>query len=420
MEKIVPFFVNSNICFEEADICGHEKFMSCVAGNTGNSYITYSLIKELLGTFVRVRNIQSIYTYDFNFSGRDIDIINNECTHVILVLQDQIRIKESYGLQLPYDNIILFLKQIKKPIVVAGLGANSFNGYDSEFHKKLPTELVSFLCNISALTKTIGVRGEYTADVLSKIGIDNVRVIGCPSYYERGPDRKIILKKWDNISNIACSSGVSRKIFNSEMVEVYLQDESERDFIATIAFGAEGKYDWKAIRKLKLQKFKVFSSIDNWKKELAKNDLFIGMRVHGAILAINSGVPAVVMNGDSRAREICSFFNMPYRPDLARCKDIRKLYDACSCSYEEMNLCYKKRFCSYLEFLHDNGLDYHSEVNSALYRQPQLRLYSSSLKYTNDSFRMSVARLPYVMRDAFDFAVRWSKGLRGYITKKQK
>ena len=31
------------------DISTYEKFMLSIAGNTGNSYITYALIKELFG-----------------------------------------------------------------------------------------------------------------------------------------------------------------------------------------------------------------------------------------------------------------------------------------------------------------------------------------------------------------------------------
>ena len=45
--QIKPFFINSNICLKQDDISSFEKFMTSIAGNTGNSYITYALIKEL-------------------------------------------------------------------------------------------------------------------------------------------------------------------------------------------------------------------------------------------------------------------------------------------------------------------------------------------------------------------------------------
>ncbi len=43
---VTPFFINSNIVTSEKEVCSYDEFMDAVAGNTGNSYITYSLIKE--------------------------------------------------------------------------------------------------------------------------------------------------------------------------------------------------------------------------------------------------------------------------------------------------------------------------------------------------------------------------------------
>ena len=143
--KIKPFFINSNICLEQADISSYERFMSSIAGNTGNSYITYALIKELFGGLVPVRHIQNIYEYNFEKAEDDINYINTQATHVFLILQDQIRIAESYGLKLPYKKIMNFISRCNKPVIIAGLGANSFNGFDAQFHKKLDPELIDFL-----------------------------------------------------------------------------------------------------------------------------------------------------------------------------------------------------------------------------------------------------------------------------------
>ena len=42
-----PFVINSNIVTSQADVQTFEAFMNAIACNTGNSYITYSLLKEL-------------------------------------------------------------------------------------------------------------------------------------------------------------------------------------------------------------------------------------------------------------------------------------------------------------------------------------------------------------------------------------
>lgn len=111
MTKIKPFFINSNIWLKEFEYHSVEDILTPIAGNTGNSYITYAIIKTLTGGLIDINHIQNIYTYDFSNQDKDIDIINNECTHVFLILQDQIRISESYGQKLPYEKIINFYKK---------------------------------------------------------------------------------------------------------------------------------------------------------------------------------------------------------------------------------------------------------------------------------------------------------------------
>ena len=124
---MTPFIINSNICLSTLDICNAKSIYKSVAGNIGNSYITWSLLKIIFGGLIPFRGIQNIYDYNFEKSTSDIEYINNEATHVFFILQDQIRINESYGLKLPYDNIISFINKINKPIIIFGLGSNSFD-----------------------------------------------------------------------------------------------------------------------------------------------------------------------------------------------------------------------------------------------------------------------------------------------------
>ena len=63
---MTPFFINSNICVSKADVTDLSTFMRSVCGNTGNSYITYALVKEICPTIQKLNHIQNIYTYDFS------------------------------------------------------------------------------------------------------------------------------------------------------------------------------------------------------------------------------------------------------------------------------------------------------------------------------------------------------------------
>lgn len=356
MEKFFkPFVINSNICTQESDVLTYDSFMDAVACNTGNSYITWSLLKELGCTVRSIEgyHIKNVYSYDYAKADNDLALANNECSHVILVLQDQIRISESYNYRLPFSDLKSFISKIKKPILIAGLGANSFNGYDRDFYTKLDAELVDFLMFLSANCVEIGVRGEFTQDVLNKLGIKNTCVIGCPSYYERGMGREIIKPQYNKSLRIGTSIGV--KVYGRG--HVYLQDKQEERIIKMICFGEKSRYNLKELRLLKAGKYRIFSSIRDWQRDLKNNvDFYIGGRVHGSMVAMNCNIPTVVMNGDSRSREMCEYMNIPYHPELYGCGNVEKILSVCD--YDKMNTEYNSKLVKFISFLKRNGFEY--------------------------------------------------------------
>lgn len=353
-----PFVINSNIVTSQADVETFEAFMNATARNIGNSYITYSLLKEL-GlplSALEGHEIKSVYTYNFaHDSQKDIDTINNECTHILLMLQDQIRIQESYGFRLPFKQLTDFLKQTKCPIIIAGLGANSFDGYKSDFYTMLDEEQVTFWRYISTRCAVIGLRGSFTEEVLHNIGVDNTQVIGCPTYYERGANRKIEKRKWHDNMKLSCSSGFSTKLTNAV---VYLQDMQEEERIRQIAYHADGIVKPTLYDAIINKRFRIFSSMSSWRNDLADKDFFWGYRMHGAMVALNSEVPVVVLNHDSRSREMCEFMNIPYYPGyiIDSMEDVEKLYQMCD--YARMNTEYHGKLSDYEAFLNKNGLSY--------------------------------------------------------------
>ena len=369
------FFINSNISFENK-LHDYKTYLESISGNTGNSYITYALIKKIYGKLVKVPHIQCIYTYDFNKNAdKDIDYINNNCSHVFLILQDQIRITESYSLKLPYDKIISFLKKIRKPIIIAGLGANSFNGFYSDFFKDLPKELVTFLKELSCLVENLGVRGYFTQETLNNLGITNVDVIGCPSFYEMGRDRIIKKKELVSLNKVFLTSDIIIKKlrFNYRC----MQDWQEEKYISYIL---ENKilqnFNFSECINLYNKKLKIFSSIYEWKKFISNFDFAIGGRLHGSIISINAGVPALCCNGDSRAREMCQYLKIPYETEIRKKTNIFDLYE--NIDIDSMNKSYPLLYDKYDEFL-KRAMNINKFEHSDLpeFIQPQFELYKN-------------------------------------------
>ena len=85
-----------------------------------------------------------------------------------------------------YEKYIDFFNKIDNQITFCGLGAQSTKTLNT------PQKLVNalhpiqkkFFKRMSEKATSIGVRGEFTAECLSLLGIHNVRVIGCPSFYK--------------------------------------------------------------------------------------------------------------------------------------------------------------------------------------------------------------------------------------------
>ena len=385
-----PFVINSNIVTSQADVQTFEAFMNAIACNTGNSYITYSLLKELGVPLNELKGheIKNVYTYNFEHDApKDIDVINNECTHILLMLQDQIRIHESYGYRLPFQQLTNFLTQTKCPVIVAGLGANSFDGYRPDFHMLLDEEQVAFWRYLSTRCTVIGLRGSFTEEVLHNIEVDNTEVIGCPTYYERGVIRKIEKRKWYNNMRLACSSGFSTKLTNAI---IYLQDMQEEERIRQIAYHSNGIVNPDLYDDIINKRFRIFSSMSSWRNDLADKDFFWGYRMHGAMVALNSEVPVAVLNGDSRSREMCEFMNIPYHPNfpINSMEDVEQLYQLCD--YSRMNAEYPSKLSRYEAFLNKNGLKYAPiqdsihDIDLGLYTNLQVRTVNKFEKLIYD------------------------------------
>ena len=374
--KFTPFFINSNLITLEEYLASYDSLMGAVAGNTGNSYITWSLLKELgVSELGDEFHIQSIYDFDFAKADKVADFVNGRCSHVFLILQDQIRIAESYGYRLPYDGIKNLLEKIQKPVVVAGLGANSFTGFDSEFYKQLSPELVDFLHYLSGRCVELGVRGNYTAEVLGQLGVKNAVPIGCPSYFETGKDRVIKKKAALTSDKIFFTSNYPSPL-NTLAYQV-CQDHQEEEIIRAIAFKASSDFFknnlW--LEKYLGKRFMFFSDISKWKTFASEFDFSLGYRVHGCSLSLNSGCLSVCCNGDSRAREMCELLKIPYMPELNPEANLAELYDSIDVS--QLNGTYATLYENFSSFLERNcGMKPAEETNAVISHRGGVSLYS--------------------------------------------
>ncbi|MDD7416106.1 MAG: polysaccharide pyruvyl transferase family protein [Spirochaetales bacterium] len=353
MLSFTPFFINSNLITNKSSLIDYDTFFNAVAGNTGNSYITWALLKELgIGKLEDDFHIQNIYDFDFSYTDKVAEFVNSNCSHVFLILQDQIRINESYGYKLPYNGIKNLLEKINKPVIVAGLGANCFTGFDSNFHKQLPEDLIEFLHYLSHRCNELGVRGNFTAEVLNQLGIKNVTPIGCPSFFETGPNRIIKKKNFITEDRVFFTSNYPSPL-NRTAFQV-CQDHQEKEIVKAIAFDSIENFASNEvfIDKYIKKRYRIFSDIGEWKNFASQFDFSLGYRVHGCILSLNSGIVSVCCNGDSRAKEMCELLKIPHFPALNPESDLVKLYNEIDISV--LNNAYPSLYETFSSFIKRN------------------------------------------------------------------
>jgi hypothetical protein len=225
------------------------------------------------------------------------------------------------------------------PTVVIGLGAQAWIGESSQMTMKTGT--MRFLKAASERTSNIGVRGEFTQDVLSNLGIRNTVVTGCPSRtinrnlkgadiaakletvkgrrdiklgYLYGTFEEGARKAEARLSSIA--QGFDHDIITQTdakiMRAMFDGKEIDRNYLSW--FGSIARPGILAddyIRYLRKRGI-FFSDARTWVDRMAYYDLVIGMRIHGAIAAIMGGTAGVCVAFDSRTLELAQTMGVPY------------------------------------------------------------------------------------------------------------
>lgn len=233
------------------------------------------------------------------------------------------------------------LERIDLPLTMVGLGAQSAD----RIHRPPITAGTERLIRlVASRSASIGVRGYYTAEVLSSLGITNVDVLGCPAFYTTGLTgfASIPLEPFKNVEpdslnacinlsrrvckhsffpdamraaeNLIVQYGISRGspfIAQDEIQEIAasLGDSSCSLNDACNYFCAVPRGD--ILRYFK-ENTHIFCDVYEWSSFVSGFDLVLGTRFHGCLIALLSGVPALLLVHDSRTLEMAELAGIPY------------------------------------------------------------------------------------------------------------
>lgn len=332
--------VNAIILENKKDFSSATSSFESVGGNTGNLLFRESIIKNL-----------GAQPMSFNEYKR----VEKEYSKIPIITTDFIWINENSDFSWMCKRIEELKDTVFVPISV-GVQASSL---ETDF--KLPASAKNALAAIQEKA-IIGVRGEYTADILSKNGIKNIEVIGCPSlFYSGTPELKIrkedmpIKRVCANFRTFYGTLSISEKHFltycanrNYDFIEQTAYDFTEEN-------AADIKY-YNYVSKWIKNKKKIYFNVNQWKNEMAKQQFSMGLRFHGNVVALWNEIPALFFAIDSRTEELASYFNLPYirMEDFDDSKPIEYYYELAD--YEAFNKKYSQVYKRYESFLKKNHL----------------------------------------------------------------
>lgn len=326
--------------------------------NSGNLFIGASLIRHIPAPWAE-RTIGS---------SIDIGALHENCDMIIIPASNFF--KEGPD----FSNAIQFLEKTKLPIITVGLGAQA-NSFNEKIN--ITKENLLFFELLADRCETIGVRGYFTAECMNNIGIKNIDVIGCPSYfYNATPNFKI--KRKNEIDETKVAINFVRKkelshlislaipnntpiIFQNELFELrFDQDQgiSRKELLEHPFFDTYRNLpdDNDVIFDYISKNMQIYFDINLWMNTLKKFDFVVGPRLHGNMIALQSGVPALWIQHDSRTTEISDFLNLPAIrvQDLNNFQSFKELYEIAD--YENFEDTYGALFTNYVSFLEKNGI----------------------------------------------------------------
>ena len=351
--------------------------------NIGDAFVLDSSLKLL--------NYNKIDTLDIReVNLREIDRYNSEYDYCFL------RGSNYINSEMDWENAIPVLERLKIPVIAFGIGAQA--------PSKGKLEVTNITKRVMGLiadhSESVGVRGDYTADVLWDMGVRNTRVIGCPTLFRNNdPYLRIDLPPLDTVRKAAFTLRREVSVTYAQDIDAYLRlhhdtilDMAGRFDLDICAQGeieekkilwgtAEQRAEAEAVLHqekwfrgphdplIQLYHNRLFYSdvVTDWERVMRAKDLALGFRLHGNLMALANGVPSIYFTYDSRTTEFVETYHIPSF-DVFSGKKFR-LEDYWQQSlFERFNRVYRQRYQDMQAFLDENSVDHKMQLHA-----PRLR-----------------------------------------------
>ena len=340
-----------------------------INNNIGNMLFPASICRALMREGVIIDTMDTSRKY----CSEHIRQINESYDCMVLPFANAFR--RSFISQL--DAVTDLVSRVKIPCIVVGIGLQA--DLDKEVDtSQLDEAVIRFMKAILKKSNMVGLRGEITADYLTKLGFQAERdftVIGCPSMYMYGRELpQMEIKELTPDSNVSINSKIQlpQKFHDfmfrctqflpnyhyvpqviEELSQMYMGKLYPKEFVKKIPkhFPVDFTHPvYKSGRGVS------FVNVSSWLEYLREKDFSFGSRIHGNIASILAGTPCFIVVSDKRIKELVDYHDIPHilMNDLKDDTNIFDLYEKADFLTVRRN--HEKRFEHYLDFLKVNGL----------------------------------------------------------------
>jgi hypothetical protein len=339
--------------------------------NIGDAFVYDSSLKLLQYSKLTPLEIRT-------FSAYDIDRINAEYDYCFL------RGSNYINSSIDWHHAPDIVERLKIPVIAFGIGAQA----PSRGRLELSDQTRRLMRAMAARCTTMGVRGAYSAQALWDLGIKNVRIIGCPTLFRRNdPSLRIELPPLDRIRQVGFTMRREVGAAYAQDVDAYLRRQreiivglSERFDVrlfaqgeieekklalglpmqraqALVALAQQGWFEGPNDPLLQLYCRRLFYSdvVCDYDIVARQQDAVLGFRLHGNLIALANGVPAIYVTYDSRTAEFAETFDIPAHDVFSdRPFHIEEYWD--QARFDRFNRAYNQGYREMMTFLDENGI----------------------------------------------------------------
>ena len=292
-------------------------------------------------------------------TAENIERVRSEFTHLGFVAATNLHVKNAPDYIQGHVGAADFVEKLDLPVCVFGFGCHAHLG-DTIAAANVDPRSVRLLRVLAERSKTVGVRGAFTADLCAKYGVKNVTVVGCQSAYVAAlrntncralntkGERPVVSFSWGpderRLLRLAMEAGAGVIGQGDSTEELIAQGQIERDAFLAGDYRLLGCFE-DAMKCGELSRsdyydyikghFFKFYDVGRWCAHITQSyDFCVGTRFHGNMAAFLAGVPSLWIEHDMRTRELCQHLGLP-SINCAHLSEVRDLKQLTSeCSYE--------------------------------------------------------------------------------------